>query len=99
LKLIQLLKPDRNSVPTRDVLVHQTFIPALDLPLVAEGRCGYGGSNKAVSVERNSLGKEQLLEPLALFERRLYPQVRGARQNAFSERQEPSTSSSSSWPE
>jgi hypothetical protein len=28
------------------------------------------------------------LEPLALFERSLHPQVRGARQNAFRERQD-----------
>jgi hypothetical protein len=31
---------------------------------------------------------EQLLEPLALFERRLHPEVGGSRQNAFSERQD-----------
>jgi hypothetical protein len=49
-------------------LVHQTFIPALNRPQVAEGRCGYGGSNKAASVERDSAWKEQLLEPLPLFE-------------------------------
>ena len=57
-------------------------------PQVAEGRRGYAGSNKAFSVERDSVGKEQLLEPLALFERRLHPQVGGARQNAFCERQD-----------
>ena len=28
----------------------------------------YAGSNKAISVERDSVGKEQLLEPLVLFE-------------------------------
>jgi len=38
------------------------------------------------SVERNSVRKEQLLEPLALFERRLHPEVDRARQNAFRER-------------
>ena len=42
--------------------------PILDRPQVAEGRCGYAGSNKAFSVERDSVRKEQLLEPLALFE-------------------------------
>jgi hypothetical protein len=35
---------------------------------VAEGRRGYAGSNKAFSVERDSVWKEQLLEPLPLFE-------------------------------
>ena len=40
--------------------VHQTFIPSLDSPQVVEGGCGYGGSNKAVSVERDSVRKEQL---------------------------------------
>jgi len=33
-------------------------------------------------------GKEELLEPLALVESGLHPQVRGARQNAFCERQD-----------
>jgi hypothetical protein len=42
-------------------------------------RSGYGGSNKAVSVERNSFRKEQLLEPLTPFERRLHPEIGGAR--------------------
>jgi hypothetical protein len=55
-------------VPTDAVLVHRTFISVLDFPQVVEGRCGYAGSNKANSVERNSLGKEQLLEPLASFQ-------------------------------
>jgi hypothetical protein len=32
-----------------------------------------------VSVERNSLWEKQLLEPLALVERRLYPQLSGTR--------------------
>jgi hypothetical protein len=50
-----------------------SFISGLDFPQVAEGRCGYPGSNKAFSVERDSVWKEQLLEPLALFERRLHP--------------------------
>ena len=67
-------------------LVHQTFIPSLNRPQ-AESGCGYAGSNKAFSVERDSVRKEQLLEPLALFERRLRPQVGGARQNALCERQ------------
>jgi hypothetical protein len=45
------------------------------------------GSNKALSVERDSVWKEQLLEPLPLFKRCLHPQVGGARQNAFCEGQ------------
>src|SRR5829696_2193622 len=68
--------------------VHHPFISGLDFPQVAEGLCGYAGSNKAFSVERNSVGKEQLLEPLSLFEGRLNPEVRGARQNAFCKRQD-----------
>jgi hypothetical protein len=48
-------------------LASHPFIPILNRPQVAEGRCGYGGSNKAVSVERNSLWKKQLSEPLALL--------------------------------
>ena len=57
-------------------------------PASTESRCGYAGSNKADSVERNSGGKEQLLEPLPLFERCLHPEVIGARENAFCERQD-----------
>jgi hypothetical protein len=68
--------------------VHQTFISGSDFPQVAEGRCGYAGFNKAISVERDSIRKEQLLEPLTLVERRLHPQIGGARQNPFCERQD-----------
>jgi hypothetical protein len=39
-----------------------------DFPQVAEGRLGDAGSNQAISVERDSVRKEQLLEPLSLFE-------------------------------
>jgi len=49
-------------------LVHQTFIPCLDSPQVAESRCSCTSSNKAVSVERDFVRKEQSLEPLSLFE-------------------------------
>jgi hypothetical protein len=49
-------------------LVHQTFLSRLDFPQVAEDWCGCAGSNKAISVERDSVGKEQLLEPLSLIE-------------------------------
>ena len=49
-------------------LVHQTSISGLDFPQVAERRRSYAGSNKAISVERDSVRKEQLLEPLPLFE-------------------------------
>jgi hypothetical protein len=44
-----------------------TFIPALNRQQIAERRCDYGDSKKAVSVERNSVGTEQLLEPLSLI--------------------------------
>jgi hypothetical protein len=37
----------------------------------------YPGSNKPISVEHHS--EEQLLQALTLFERRLHPQLRGAR--------------------
>ena len=85
---LKLNQPCGDLVPTRAVLVHQTFIPTVNRPQVTEGRRGYGGSNKAVSVERNSDWKEQLLEPLPLFERRLHPQVCGTRQDAFCERED-----------
>jgi hypothetical protein len=55
---------------------------------VAESRCGCAGSNKAISVERDSIRKEQLLEPLTLVERRQHPQIGRARQNPFCERQD-----------
>jgi len=37
---------------------------------------------------RPPVRKEQLLEPLALFERRLHPEIGRARQNAFRKRQD-----------
>ncbi len=77
----------RSPVRSRSGPPNLSF-PVLDFPQVAEGRCGYAGSNKAISVERDSVRKEQLLEPLTLVERRLHPQVGGARQNAFCERQD-----------
>ena len=64
---LDLSQPRHQWVPTGAVLVHQTFIFGLDLPQVAEDRRGYAGSNKLISVERDSVGKEQLLEPLPLF--------------------------------
>ncbi len=73
------------SIPVRST---NLSFPSVNRPQVAEGRCGYAGSNKAFSVERDSVRKEQLLEPLPLFERRLHPEVGGARQNAFCERQD-----------
>ena len=45
-------------------------------------------SNKAISVERDSIRKEHLLEPLTLVERRLHPQIGRARQDPFCERQD-----------
>lgn len=41
---------------------NQTFLFGSDFPQVAE-RCGYAGSNKAVSIERDSVRKEQQLDP------------------------------------
>jgi hypothetical protein len=46
------------------------------------------GFQHSLFVERDSVGKEQPLEPLALVESGLHPQVRGARQNAFCKRQD-----------
>jgi hypothetical protein len=73
---------------TRATVGRPTFIFSFDSPQVAEGWRGYAGSNKPIFVKRDSVGKEQLLEPLALVERRLHPEVRGARQNAFRKRQD-----------
>ena len=72
-------QPDAQLVPTGDGLVHQVFIRRVNLPQVVEGWRGYGGSNKAVSVKRDSFRKEQLLEPQALLERRLHPEIGGTR--------------------
>jgi hypothetical protein len=83
-----LPNPAGQWVPTGENLGHQTFISCLDSSQVAESSCGCAGSNKAISVERDSVGKEQLLEPLSLIERRLNPQIGGARQNAFCEGQD-----------
>jgi hypothetical protein len=55
-------------VPTGAVLVHHPFISILDRPQAAEGQCACAGSNKPISVERKSVRKEQLLEPLSLVE-------------------------------
>ena len=64
------------SIPVwSTILSFPVWIP----PQVAEGRCSYAGSNKAFSVERDSLGKEQLLEPLTVLERCLHPEIGGAR--------------------
>ena len=38
-------------------LGHQTFIFSLKRPHVAEAECGCGGSNKALSVERDPFGQ------------------------------------------
>jgi hypothetical protein len=68
LEVFDLAHPARQWVPSGTILGHHPFISIADRPQAAEGRCGYAGSNKAFSVERNSVGKEQLLEPLTLFE-------------------------------
>jgi hypothetical protein len=65
------------SIPVRSTNPRSGF------PQIAEGRCRYAGSNKAFSVERDSVGKEQLLEPLSLVEGSLHPEVGGTRQDAF----------------
>jgi len=61
-KIADMPQPPGDLVPTGAGLVHQNFISGLDSPQVAESGCGCGGSNKAISVERNSVGKEQLLD-------------------------------------
>jgi hypothetical protein len=63
-----LAKADGRALASELRLASQTFLFGLDLPQVAEGRCSCAGSNKAISVERDSVGKEQLLEPLSLVE-------------------------------
>jgi hypothetical protein len=73
---------------------YQTFIFDLNSSQVAEGRCGYAGSNKRFPVERDSVRKKELLEPLSLFE---WSAARGRTRSANARM--PSTSSSSSWPE
>ena len=50
------------SIPVRST----TFHFPLNRLQVVERPCGYGGSNEVAAVERHPLGKEQLLEPLAL---------------------------------
>ena len=65
---VQTNESSEHRVPTGAGLVHHPFISPLNRLQVAEGRRGYGGSNKAFSVERDSVWKEQLLEPLPLFE-------------------------------
>jgi hypothetical protein len=61
----------------------QTFISGSDLQQVAEDRWSCVGSNKPISVERDSFGEEPLLEPLSLVEGSLHPEVGGTRQDAF----------------
>jgi hypothetical protein len=80
-----------DPVPTRAVLVNHPSIPS---PIVRK----YLKSGAVTRVPTKPFRlEEQLLEPLALLERRLRPQVGGARQNAFCVRQDaPSPSGSSS---
>jgi hypothetical protein len=68
LETLDLAHPAGQWVPSGENLGHQPFIHGLDFPQVAEGPCGYAGSNKAFSVERDSVWKEELLKPLALLE-------------------------------
>jgi hypothetical protein len=67
-KRLDVAQPIDQRVPTAAVLVHQTFIFTSVFPQVAEGRCSCAGSNKTISVDGDSVRKEQLLEPLALVE-------------------------------
>ena len=67
---------------------HHSFISTLRRRQVIEEWCRCGGSIEPISVERDSVGEEQQLKPLLVVERRLHPQVGGARQNAFCERQD-----------
>jgi hypothetical protein len=55
-------------VRTRTNLVHRIFISQSRFPQVAEGRCSAPVRTNRISVERDSVRKEQLLEPLALVE-------------------------------
>jgi hypothetical protein len=84
-----------------DVALHARLA---NRPQVAEGRCSYGGSNKAVSVERDSVWKEQLFGTAAAV--RAMPAPTGPRRAA--ERRSanaripstsscPSAESSASW--
>jgi hypothetical protein len=56
-----------------------------DFPQIAAGRRGYAGSNTSISAERDSIRKEQLLEPLSLVEGSLHPEVGGARRKVGDE--------------
>jgi hypothetical protein len=46
----------------------QTVFNRFDGSQVPERVGAYPGSNKACSVEQHTVGKEQLLQPMALFE-------------------------------
>jgi hypothetical protein len=65
---VDLPQPRQKLVPTGAVLVHQTFIFGLDSPQAGKAVAVCGGSIKPISVERDSVGTEQLLEPLPLVE-------------------------------
>ena len=68
-----------DEVPTCENLGRQTFLGLFTGRQVFEKRCGYGGSIKSISVERDPFRQKQLLEALLLIERRLHPQVRRTR--------------------
>ena len=69
-------------------MAHHIFISVFGRRQALEKWRGCGGSIKSISVERDPFREKQLLEPLFLIQRRLHPKVRGARQNAFCERQD-----------
>ena len=54
---------------------HHTFMSTLRRRQVVEKWYRCGGSIESISVERDSLRKEQLLQPLLVIERGLHPEV------------------------
>jgi hypothetical protein len=56
-------------------LASHSFISTLGRRQVIEKRCRYGGSIESISVERDSIREEQLLQPLLVIERGLHPEV------------------------
>ena len=60
---IELTQPAGHSVPTRAVLGHHPFIFIPDRPQVAEGRCGYAGSNKPFPSNAIPSGKNSYWNP------------------------------------
>jgi hypothetical protein len=72
---VKLHQPLPDLAPTGECLGHHTFFSTLSRRQVLEEWCRYGGSIEPISVERNSLREEQLLQPLRVIERGLHPQI------------------------